>query len=201
MMKNKEIIEFLKPYIKQEKKGIALAIIFSLISSLIGMTYGYFTGLAMSKVAENAFRIGISILLINLFLSILNIIFFERICALISNRLSFRIIERITFILFEKVLKLPTKAFEEKSSGEFINRITSDAEVITEAIGELLYIAIKLLANFIIFLYILSNSIIVAIETIMYLILLYCISKKFNRQLKFLQKEIKPSLMKTIITQ
>lgn len=191
MMTNKEILSFLKPFIKQEKKGIVLAIVFSLLSSLIGMTYGYFSGLAMSKVAENAFQMGIFILLFNLFLSVLNYIFFERLSTLISNRLSFRVIERITFILFEKVLKLPTKAFEEKSSGEFINRITEDAGTITEAIGDLLYIAIKLLANFIIFLYILSNSIIVAIETILYLVLLYCISKKFNKKLKKLQKEIK----------
>ncbi len=190
-MKNKEIFKFLKPFVVKEKKGILFAFVFSLISSLIGMTYGYFSGLAMSKVAEDTFKIGILILLLNLFLSALNSIIFNRLSTLISTKLSFRVIENITFTLFEKVLKLPTRAFEEKSSGEFINRITNDSETITDAISNLLYIAIKLFASAIIFFYVLYNSIFVALEVVLYLVALYLISTKFNKRLKKLQKEIK----------
>ncbi len=100
-------------------------------------------------------------------------------------------IENITFTLFEKVLKLPTKAFEEKTSGEFINRITNDSETITYAIANLLYIAIKLFASTMIFIYVLYNSLFVALEVILYLVVFYTISTRFNKRLKKLQKEIK----------
>lgn len=190
-MKNKEIVKFLKPFVAKEKKWIVLAIMLSLVSSFIGITYGYFSGLAMNFVTENAFKLSVVILFLNLMLSILNNLFFERLGTLISTRMSFRVIENITFTLFHKVLKLPTKAFEEKSSGEFINRITNDSETITDAISSLIYIAIKLLASLLIFFYVLGNSLLVAFEILLYLVGVYILSAKFNKKLNALQKEIR----------
>ncbi len=190
-MKNKEIVKFLKPFVAKEKKWIVLAIMLSLVSSFIGITYGYFSGLAMNFVTENAFKLSVVILFLNLMLSILNNLFFERLGTLISTRMSFRVIENITFTLFHKVLKLPTKAFEEKSSGEFINRITNDSETITDTISSLIYIAIKLLASLLIFFYVLGNSLLVAFEILLYLVGVYILSAKFNKKLNALQKEIR----------
>ncbi len=48
-----------------------------------------FSGLAMSKIAENAFQMGIFILFFNLFLSSINIVFLERLSTLISTKLRF----------------------------------------------------------------------------------------------------------------
>lgn len=190
-MKNKEIFNFLKPFLAKEKKGLFLAFIFSLISGLIGMTYGYFSGLAMSNVAENAMRMAIFVLIFNLILSVINNMFFGRLSTIISTRLSFRIIKNLSFTLYEKVLKLPAKAFEEKTSGELINRITNDSETITEAISNLIYIGIRFLSSTLILIYVFYNSVIVALEIIVFLIVLYFISTKFNKRLKALQKEIR----------
>ena len=67
-MKNKEIVKFLHPFLIKEKRGIIITLFLDLISALIGMTYGYFSGLAMSKVTENAMYVAILILIFNLFL-------------------------------------------------------------------------------------------------------------------------------------
>lgn len=190
-MKNKEIFRFLKPFLVKEKKGIVFALFFNLVSGLIGMTYGYFSGLAISKVSENLFKVAILVLLFNTFLCLVNNIIFNRLSNLISTRISFRVIENISFLLYEKVLKLPTKAFEEKTSGEFINRITNDSETITEAISNLLFILIGFFSKILIFVYVFSNSFLVALEIIFYLVALYFISSKFNKRLKALQKEIR----------
>ena len=190
-MNTKEIFLFLKPFLKQEKKSICLAFLFSFISGLIGMTYGYISGVAMNYVSLNVFKTAIFVLFLNLLLSLLNYTLFNRLGSLISTKLSFRIIEHMTFTLYQKVLQLPTKAFEEKSSGEFINRITNDSETITDAIANLLYISIKIFASILIFFYVLFHSYMVAIEVLLYIVILYFITSKFNKRLKILQKEIK----------
>lgn len=190
-MSNKEIFHFLKPFLKKEKKWLFFVLIFDLISGLIGMSYGYFSGVAMSKAAESIYNMAIFILLLNTILCLLNNIFFNRLSNLISTRLSFRVIKNLSITLLEKILKLPTKAFEEKSSGEFINRITNDAETITDAISNLLFITIGFFSKIIIFIYICYNSVAVAIEVVFYLVILYFISKRFNKKLNQLQKEIR----------
>lgn len=190
-MKNKEIFRFLKPFLVKEKKRIVFVLLFDLISALVGMTYGYFSGLAMSKVTESAMYAAIFILLFNLILCVINNVFFNRLTTIISTRLSFQIIKNLSFTLYDKVLKLPAKAFEEKTSGELINRVTNDSETITEAISSLLFIAIGFFSKSFILVYIFYHSIFVGIEVILYLVLLYFISTAFNKKLKKLQKEIK----------
>lgn len=190
-MKNKEIVKFLHPFLIKEKRGIIITLFLDLISALIGMTYGYFSGLAMSKVTENAMYVAILILIFNLFLCVINNAFFNRLTTIMSTRISFRIIKNLSFTLYEKVLKLPTKAFEEKTSGELINRVTNDSETITEAISNLLFIAIGFFSKSFILVYIFYHSFFVGMEVLLYLLILYFISSTFNKKLKKLQKEIK----------
>lgn len=190
-MSNKEIVRFLKPFLMKEKKSILLAIFFALFSSLIGVTYGYLSGYAINAASEMAVKVAVITLLINLSLSIVNYAFFSRLSVLVSTRLSFRVIQNISFVLFHKVLKLPTKAFEEKSSGEFINRITTDSETITDSISSLLQILIRVLTSMLVFFYCLFNSFWVALEILVYLVVLYKITGNYRPKLKEFQKKIK----------
>lgn len=190
-MKNKEIFAFLKPFLVKEKKSIFLAAIFALVSGLISVTYGYLSGYAINAASEMAIRTAILVILLNLFLVILNYGFFHKQSILVSTKVSFRMMEDISFCLFRKVLKLPSRAFEEKSSGEFINRITNDSETITDAISTLLNIVIRVLTSALVFFYCLFNSWIVSLEIVIYLIILYKISTHCNKKLKEYQKEIK----------
>lgn len=190
-MKNKEIFSFLKPFLLQEKKTILLAIFFAFGSSLIGLTYGYLSGYAINAASEKAFKIAIFTILLNLFLSILNYAIFNKQSNIVSTKASLNVMKRISITLFEKVLRLPTHAFEEKSSGEFINRITNDAETITDSIATLLSILLKIITSFFVFLYVLFNSYLVALEIVVYIFFLYKISSKYRPQIKKFQKEIR----------
>ncbi len=190
-MKNKDILSFLKPYLMKEKKYISLAIIFALISSLINLTYGYLSGYALNAASEKVFKVAIITILINLFFSSLNYLVFSRQSNIISSKTSLNIMEDINSSLFLKVLSLPTKAFEEKSSGEFINRITSDTETITDAISTLLSVVLKILTSLLVFIYVLFNSKLVCFEIIIYIFILFKISSKYRPILKKQQKEIR----------
>ncbi len=190
-MTNKEIFNFLKPFLLREKKNIIICIILSIFGSLIGVLYGYLSGYAISSASEHAFKLAILIILLNLFLCILNYGVFNRLSSIISTSTGFNVIQNINYVLFDKVLKLPTKAFEEKSSGEFINRITSDSETITDSISTLLYIIIQIASNVLVLVYVFFNSIIVGLEVVLYLFTLYKLSSKFNPKLKDFQKDIK----------
>lgn len=190
-MSNKEIFNFLKPFLLKEKKNIIISIILAFISSLIGVAYGYLSGYAISAASSLAIKTAIITILLNLFLCFLNYIIFNKQSIIISTRASFNIIKDISFTLFDKVLKLPTKAFEEKSSGEFINRITSDSETITDSINTLLNIVIKVITSILVFFYVLFNSWIVALEIVIYIFILYKISSKYKTKLKEFQKEIR----------
>ena len=188
-MTTKEIYNFLKPFLVKERKNLVIAVSLLFISSLIGVLYGYFIGYAISSASNHAFKIAIITLLINLLLYIFNYTFLDRIGEIISQKCSLNIIKDINLVLFEKVLKLPTKAFEEKSSGEFINRVTSDSETIADALGTLLGIIIRIITNILVFVYVFINSRLVALEIVIYLIILYKFSSKFNVKLKKVQKE------------
>lgn len=190
-MTNREIFKFLKPFMLKEKKNIIISIILAFISSLIGVAYGYLSGYAISAASELAIKTSIITILLNLFLCFLKEIIFNRQSVIISTKASFNVMENISFALFDKVLKLPTKAFEEKSSGEFINRITSDSETITDAINTLLNIIIKVITSTLVFFYVLFNSWIVALEIVTYLFILYKISSKYKPKLKEFQNEIR----------
>ncbi len=190
-MSNKEILRFLKPFLLKEKKRIIIAAVLAFISSLIGVTYGYLSGYAINAASVMAIRVAILTLLLNLFLSTLNYAIFSRLSVIVSTKASFSVIEDISFTLFHKVLRLPTKAFEEKSSGEFINRITTDSETITDSISSLLNIVIRVVTSLLVFFYVLFNSWIVALEVVLYLFLLYKITSTFKPKLKEAQKVIK----------
>lgn len=190
-MTNKEIFKFLKPFIIQEKKKIILAIVFAFLNSLIGVMYGYLIGYAINAAIIFAIKTAIITMVINLFLVFIQNAIFNKQSTIISTKASFNIIEKINFALFEKVMYLPTKAFEEKSSGEFINRITTDSETITDSIGTLLNIIIRVLTSALVLIYVFINSWFVALEIIIYLILLYKMDKKYKPKFKEYQKAIK----------
>lgn len=98
--------------------------------------------------------------------------------------------EKIGCAVYEKVGLLPARAFEEKSSGEFINRITNDSSTIADSFRQILRIIISLFTCAIVFIYICFNSWIVALEIIIYLVLFYIVSHKYLPSIKEKQKEI-----------
>lgn len=189
-MKLKEIISFFKKYCGKDKKLFILAFIFLFITALSGTLYGYLIGLVIDMTRINSYTSAILILFLIFFMDILDNFIFDKYGRIYLEKCANNVMERIGYAVYEKVGMLPARAFEEKSSGEFINRITNDSSTIADSLRQVLRILISLFTSIIVFIYICFNSWIVALEVIIYLILFYFISHKYLPSIKEKQKEI-----------
>jgi len=189
-MKFKEMIRFFKKYCGGQKKLFIKSFVFLFTTSMTGTLYGYLIGLAIDKARISSFGLAVAVLLLIYIINFVDSLIFDRYGRIYMERCANNIMEKIGCAVYEKVGLLPARAFEEKSSGEFINRITSDSSTIADSFRQILRITISLLTCAIVFIYICFNSWIVALEVIIYLVLFYIISHKYLPSIKEKQKEI-----------
>lgn len=189
-MKLKEMIRFFKKYCGGQKKLFIKSFVFLFTTSMTGTLYGYLIGLAIDKARISSFGLAVAVLLLIYIINFVDSLIFDRYGRIYMERCANNIMEKIGCAVYEKVGLLPARAFEEKSSGEFINRITNDSSTIADSFRQILRITISLLTCAIVFVYICFNSWIVALEVIIYLVLFYIISHKYLPSIKEKQKEI-----------
>ncbi len=189
-MKFKEMIRFFKKYCGGQKKLFIKSFVFLFTTSMTGTLYGYLIGLAIDKARISSFGLAVAVLLLIYIINFVDSLIFDRYGRIYMEKCANNIMEKIGCAVYEKVGLLPARAFEEKSSGEFINRITNDSSTIADSFRQILKITISLLTCAIVFIYICFNSWIVALEVIIYLILFYIISHKYLPSIKEKQKEI-----------
>lgn len=189
-MKLREIISFFKKYCGKDKKLFILAFILLFITALSGTLYGYLIGLVIDLTRINSYTTAILILFLMFIMDVLDNFIFDKYGRIYLEKCANNVVERIGYAVYEKVGMLPARAFEEKSSGEFINRITNDSSTIADSLRQVLRILISLFTSVIVFIYICFNSWIVALEVIIYLIFFYFISHKYLPSIKEKQKEI-----------
>lgn len=189
-MKLKEMIRFFKKYCGGQKKLFIKSFVFLFTTSMTGTLYGYLIGLAIDKARISSFGLAVAVLLLIYIINFVDSLIFDRYGRIYMERCANNIMEKIGCAVYEKVGLLPARAFEEKSSGEFINRITSDSSTIADSFRQILRITISLLTCAIVFVYICFNSWVVALEVIIYLALFYIISHKYLPSIKEKQKEI-----------
>lgn len=189
-MKFKEMIRFFKKYCGGQKKLFIKSFVFLFTTSMTGTLYGYLIGLAIDKARISSFGLAVAVLLLIYIINFIDSLIFDRYGRIYMEKCANNIMEKIGCAVYEKVGLLPARAFEEKSSGEFINRITSDSSTIADSFRQILRITISLLTCAIVFVYICFNSWIVALEVIIYLVLFYIISHKYLPSIKEKQKEI-----------
>ena len=189
-MKFKEMIRFFKKYCGGQKKLFIKSFVFLFTTSMTRTLYGYLIGLAIDKARISSFGLAVAVLLLIYIINFVDSLIFDRYGRIYMERCANNIMEKIGCAVYEKVGLLPARAFEEKSSGEFINRITNDSSTIADSFRQILRITISLLTCAIVFVYICFNSWIVALEVIIYLVLFYIISHKYLPSIKEKQKEI-----------
>lgn len=189
-MKLKEMIRFFKKYCGGEKKLFIKSFVFLFVTSMTGTLYGYLIGLAIDKARVSSFGLAVAVLFLMYIINFVDSLIFDRYGRIYMERCANNIMEKIGCAVYEKVGLLPARAFEEKSSGEFINRITSDSSTIADSFRQILRITISLFTCAIVFIYICFNSWVVALEVIIYLVLFYIISHKYLPSIKEKQKEI-----------
>lgn len=190
-MKFFKLLKSLWIYLKKDKTKIIVVISLIVISSLIGLTYGYLNGAAVEAITKVQVKAFLTYLSLYFLVLLVGNQFLRRSSRIILNKIELDLTREISFNLFKKIGKLPAKAFEEKTSGEMINRITNDAETITDMLNQLLNMLIEIFGSFIIIFYVFYNSWIVGLEIVVYVSLIAFVTSRYTPKIKEYNKTIK----------
>ena len=197
-MKLKDVLKFFKKYFRYEKSLFIKSFIFIFFSSIIGVSFGYLIGEAVECSTNQVFGLAVLILVVYLLLALIDNIFFDRLGKIFIKKACSNTMERISYDVYYKVGLLPARAFEDKTSGEFINRVVNDSATITDTFRQFINVFTTLFTAVLIFIYILLNSYIVALEILIYFVVFYLFSKTFLPIIKKAQREITEEKDKTI---
>lgn len=188
-MKNLKEFKLLIKFVKEDINKLILASIIIFISGICDIFTGYLNG----KVVESITQLEVKKALIFLGVYFLIELTMGGIILHKANSILYKEESKLTrklgFYTYKKALNLPAVAYEKTSSGEIINRITSDADTLSFTFGRLLNMISSLVATLIIIVYIFINSWIVGLEIIVIVFILFLILKKYNPLLKNIHKE------------
>ena len=193
-MKDKRSIkEFLNLYkfVKKDKMKILLAFVLILISALLSTTTGYLQG----EVTEAIIKLNVktAILFLGLYFLATGVLenVFRNLGVLVARKIETNLARRLSVNVYRKMLNLPAYAFEERSSGELINRINSDTESLSYNFDSILRMIIDAFCCVLILIYILFNSYIVAIEIVVFLAIILIITKIYSPKMKKVYDDLK----------
>jgi ATP-binding cassette subfamily B protein len=191
LMKILKEVKPLMKLIKEEKGKIIFASILIFIAGLTEIFYGYLNGAAIEEVTKFNLNKALIILGIYFLFDVFVGVVLEVSANSILHKVESKLTRRLGFNTYVKALNLPAYAYEEKSSGEIINRITNDADSLSFIFGRILNVISSLVGSLVIIVYVFINSWIIGLELVTIVGLLYFIMKKFNPLLKEIHKERK----------
>lgn len=187
----KSLKEF-RPLLKLVKEDLNKLIFASIIIFTSGICE-VFTGYLNGKVVEEITMLDIKNALIFLGIYFVLEITMDGVILHHANSILYKEESKLTrklgFYTYKKALCLPPVAYERVSSGEIINRITSDADTLSFAFGRLLNMISSLVASIIVIVYVFINSWIIGLEIVGIVSILFLILKKYNPLLKDIHKE------------
>ena len=186
-MKNlKEFIPLWK-LIKEEKIRLIIASTLILLSGLAEITTGYLNGAAVEAITNMALKQALIYLIMELIMRALAL----NVANAMLEKVESKLTRKLGYFTYQKSLDLPAYAYEEKTSGEIINRITTDADSLSFSFGHLLNAISSLIGTIVIIIYIFINSWIIGVEILLFLGILFLIIKKYNPIMKVAHKERK----------
>ncbi len=177
--------------IKEDKKKLIVAFICVFLSSMLSITNGLFQGKVTEEIVDKNIKMALIFLFIYFVIDILFNNVLSNIGVMISSKIESKLSKKLSIMVYEKSLNLPAYAFEEKTSGELINRITSDTETLSNTFNSIIQSLINAFGCLIILIYIFFNSWIVGLEIVVFLIIIILVTKKFNPKIKKINKELK----------
>lgn len=189
----KNIKEF-KPLIRllgSEKKKLVIASLVIFVCCLTDIFTGYLIGNAVESITNMQLKKALYLLIIYL---VMNLTFggaFINMAYAMLYKVESYLTRSLGFNTYKKALNLPAEAFEKHSSGEIINRINNDADTLSFVFGRLLSIFSSIVITFVLFIYILINSWIIALEIAIILAILFYIIKVYTPKIKEAHKERK----------
>ena len=177
--------------VKEDKWKLLIAFMCILISSIFSISNGYLQGEITESIIALNIKAALLFLAIYFILSVVFNNWISNIGVMIASKIESNLSRKLSIMVYKKTLDLPSYAFEEKTSGELINRITSDTETLSNTFNSIIQILINAFACLIILVYIFFNSWIVGLEIIVFLIMIFVITKIFNPRIKKINKELK----------
>lgn len=186
----KEFIPLIK-LIGKDKKRLIIASILIFLSGIAEIFTGYLNGAAVEAITNLQLKKAIIFLVIYFVIELTLDGSLLHIAKSMLYKVESSLTRKLGFFSYKKALDLPAVAFEQKSSGEIINRITNDADSLSFAFGKLLNMFSSLVASLIIIVYVFLNSWIVGLEIIIVVLILFSIIRKYNPKLKEVHKERK----------
>lgn len=183
MKKNlKEFIPLWK-FAKEEKKKIIISSTLIFVMGILEVFFGYLNGLAVEEITNLHLKRAIIFLLIYFLLDTIDN-FVHTYCTGALEEVESKITRRLGFETYKKALNLPAVSYEEKSSGEIINRITNDADTLSFIFGQLLRIITNIVSCLVILVFVFYNSWIIGLEICLFLVLLFLTIKKYGPLMK-----------------
>ena len=179
--------------VKEDKWKLIISGILIFLCGLTGIFTGYLNGAAVEAVTTGNVRNAVIYLILYFIIGVLIGTFLAGIANSILLKIESKLTRAIGFNTYKKALNLPAVAFEEMSSGEIINRITSDADSLSFTFGKMINMISSIVTALVILVYVFFNSWIVGLILILFLVILYFVIKKYNPLLKDAHKERKSS--------
>ena len=99
-------------------------------------------------------------------------------------KLESKLTRSIGYEAYSKALSMPAYAYEKMSSGEIINRITTDSDALSFTFRKLISAFGEIVAAFILLFYVFYNSYIIGIEIVVIMSILIIVMYYFNPKLK-----------------
>ena len=189
----KDLKEFIPLWklIKEEKVKLIVASSLILIAGIAEIATGYLNGAAVESITNMALKNAVIYLLIYLGIELLSHAIIENYAGAMLEKIESKLTRKLGYYTYEKALNMPSYAYEEKTSGEVINRITTDADSLSFSFGHLLSAVSSLIGSLVVIIYIFLNSWIVGLEIVIFVLLLFLIIRKYNPILKQAHKERK----------
>lgn len=184
----KEFIPLWK-LIKEEKVKLIIASSLILLAGIAEIATGYLNGAAVESITNLALKKAIIYLLIYLGIELLSHSIIENYAGAMLERIESKLTRKLGYHTYKKALEMPSYAYEEKTSGEVINRITNDADTLSFSFGHLLNAISSLIGSLVVIVYIFANSWIIGLEIVIFVFILFLIIRKYNPKLKQAHKE------------
>ncbi len=191
--KKKSLREFKNIYtlVKNEKGKLIFAFICILISSLLSISNGWLHGEIIEAIVALNIKMALFFLGAYFIISVFFNNILDNIGVKIASKVEANLSRKLSIMVYKKTLNLPAYAFEEKSSGELINRITTDTETLSNMFNNIIQVLINTLGCVFILIYIFFNSWVVGVEIIVFVSIIFAITKMFNPRIKQINKELK----------
>ena len=177
--------------VKNDKGKLIFAFICILVSSLLSITNGWLHGEIIEAIVALNIKMALIFLGAYFIISVLFNNILDNIGVKIASKVEANLSRKLSIMVYKKTLNLPAYAFEEKSSGELINRITTDTETLSNMFNNIIQVLINTLGCVFILIYIFFNSWVVGVEIIVFVSIIFAITKMFNPRIKQINKELK----------